>query len=83
RRGIADLHQAELPGRHPRRSPRLRATSPAFPHESTANQWFSESQFESYRALDAASLIYIKPSFLDDIPAEVRAYAPPARPSRT
>ena len=22
-----------------------------FPHESTANQWFSESQFESYRAL--------------------------------
>ena len=27
------------------------ATSAAFPHESTANQWFSESQFESYRAL--------------------------------
>lgn len=26
-------------------------TSTAFPHESTANQWFSESQFESYRAL--------------------------------
>ncbi len=24
---------------------------PAFPHESTADQWFSESQFESYRAL--------------------------------
>ena len=23
----------------------------AFPHESTANQWFSESQFESYRSL--------------------------------
>ncbi len=23
----------------------------AFPHESTADQWFSESQFESYRAL--------------------------------
>jgi hypothetical protein len=27
------------------------ATSATFPHESTANQWFSESQFESYRAL--------------------------------
>jgi hypothetical protein len=26
-------------------------TSPDFPHESTADQWFSESQFESYRAL--------------------------------
>jgi hypothetical protein len=24
---------------------------PAFPHESTADQWFTESQFESYRAL--------------------------------
>ncbi|MGH1588495.1 hypothetical protein ACRBEV_09170 [Methylobacterium phyllosphaerae] len=27
------------------------ATSATFPHESTANQWFTESQFESYRAL--------------------------------
>jgi hypothetical protein len=25
--------------------------SPSFPHESTADQWFSESQMESYRAL--------------------------------
>ena len=25
--------------------------STSFPHESTADQWFSESQFESYRAL--------------------------------
>jgi hypothetical protein len=24
---------------------------PLFPHESTADQWFGESQFESYRAL--------------------------------
>ena len=24
-----------------------------FPHESTADQWFSESQFESYRRLGA------------------------------
>jgi hypothetical protein len=24
---------------------------PEFPHEATANQWFTESQFESYRAL--------------------------------
>jgi hypothetical protein len=24
---------------------------PAFPHEPTSNQWFSESQFESYRTL--------------------------------
>jgi hypothetical protein len=25
--------------------------SAAFPHEPTSDQWFSESQFESYRAL--------------------------------
>ena len=28
--------------------------SRTFPHETTADQWFSESQFESYRALGAA-----------------------------
>ena len=27
------------------------ATHPQFPHESTADQWFDESQFESYRKL--------------------------------
>jgi hypothetical protein len=26
-------------------------THETFPHESTANQWFSEAQFESYRKL--------------------------------
>jgi len=26
-------------------------TNPTFPHETTGDQWFSESQFESYRAL--------------------------------
>jgi hypothetical protein len=28
--------------------------NPAFPHESTTDQWFSESQLESYRALGAS-----------------------------
>jgi hypothetical protein len=28
-----------------------RKAHPEFPHESTANQWFTEAQFESYRAL--------------------------------
>jgi hypothetical protein len=27
------------------------AANPDFPHQGTSNQWFSESQFESYRAL--------------------------------
>jgi hypothetical protein len=32
---------------------------PTFPHESTVDQWFSESQFESYRALGAHALAEI------------------------
>jgi hypothetical protein len=31
-------------------------TNPAFPHETTANQFFSESQFESYRMLGAYTM---------------------------
>jgi hypothetical protein len=31
-------------------------SSADFPHESTADQWFSESQFESYRALGEATM---------------------------
>jgi hypothetical protein len=31
----------------------------AFPHESTTDQWFSESQLESYRALGANITEYI------------------------
>lgn len=29
----------------------FRQRNPSFPHDTTADQWFSESQFESYRAL--------------------------------
>ncbi len=31
-------------------------TSPTFPHESTKDQFFSESQFESYRMLGAYTM---------------------------
>jgi hypothetical protein len=33
-----------------------RTLHPAFPHQSTANQWFDESQFESYRQLGRVSM---------------------------
>jgi hypothetical protein len=29
---------------------------PQFPHQSTADQWFDESQFESYRTLGTHSI---------------------------
>ena len=41
-------------------------TSTDFPHETTADQWFSESQFESYRVLGRnAPLDISKPSAVD------------------
>jgi hypothetical protein len=38
-------------GDEPRDVMNYAATHPDFPHESTADQWFDESQFESYRRL--------------------------------
>jgi hypothetical protein len=40
-------------GREPKDVFNYKQMNPAFPHESTADQFFSESQFESYRALGA------------------------------
>ena len=34
-----------------------KAANPAFPHESTGNQWFNESQTESYRMLGVRSVL--------------------------
>lgn len=58
------VDEGALPGRLLYLKPTLRAgrpvpydvfgysrTSPRFPHEPTTDQWFSEAQFESYRAL--------------------------------
>jgi hypothetical protein len=38
-------------GSEPRDVTNYAATHPDFPHESTADQWFDESQYESYRRL--------------------------------
>src|ERR1043166_1560808 len=35
------------------------AAHPAFPHESTGNQWFNESQTESYRMLGVRSVLEV------------------------
>lgn len=40
---------------------------PDFPHQSTANQWFNEVQFESYRALGE----YIATEAVPDIGAKI------------
>ena len=46
-----DLHQAVIERRRAVGCAQLPRRPPGFPHESTANQFFSESQFESYRVL--------------------------------
>ena len=43
--------KASLTGDEPTDVKNYGATHPPFPHESTVDQWFSESQFEAYRAL--------------------------------
>src|SRR5712672_4852113 len=35
------------------------AANAKFPHDTTLNQWFTESQFESYRALGAHTIAMI------------------------
>ncbi len=43
-----------------------------FPHDSTANQWFSESQFESYRALGRSHFDQLNSDSLEDLFAAAR-----------
>ncbi|MQA90740.1 MAG: hypothetical protein GEU90_10955 [Gemmatimonas sp.] len=43
-------------------------SSPSFPHEPTKDQWFSESQFESYRALGLHALTQISKAMTGPAP---------------
>ncbi|WP_217705700.1 patatin-like phospholipase family protein [Peristeroidobacter soli] len=61
-------------------------TVDSFPHEPTSDQWFSESQFESYRALGFHSLEQIlrgsAPQDFGDFFARVASYMSPTRKRR-
>ena len=50
-RGTLVYIKASVTGDEPEDVLQYRASRAGFPHESTADQWFDESQFESYRAL--------------------------------
>jgi hypothetical protein len=43
--------KSALTGEEPQDILAYKVANPAFPHQSTGDQWFEESQFESYRAL--------------------------------
>jgi hypothetical protein len=51
RDGILLYLKSSLTGDEPTDALRYAAANPEFPHQSTADQWFDESQFESYRVL--------------------------------
>ena len=76
--------KSSLNGNEPRDIATYRATHPQFPHESTGDQFFDESQFESYRALgyhianqvfDCTDLVDIAQWF-DDREREAKATLP-------
>ena len=51
KRGLLVYVKPALNGDEPRDVFNYQETCPEFPHETTGDQWFSESQFESYRML--------------------------------
>jgi hypothetical protein len=61
------------PGFHGSEPPDIRsyaALHDEFPHESTADQWFSESQMESYRCLGSYIIDKMSRGRGDDVPAQ-------------
>jgi len=49
--GLLLYFKSSLNGKEPPTIMQYQKLNPDFPHETTADQWFSESQFESYRGL--------------------------------
>jgi Patatin-like phospholipase len=50
-KGVLVYIKSSLTGNEPEDVLQYAASKPAFPHETTGDQWFTESQFESYRKL--------------------------------
>jgi Patatin-like phospholipase len=59
RKGTLIYIKPALLGNEPRDIYNYSRESEEFPHESTSDQWFSESQFESYRALGQRTIEWI------------------------
>jgi Patatin-like phospholipase len=70
-RGQVLYIKTSITGEEPEDVLAYRAAHPEFPHQTTADQWFDESQFESYRALGR----FVIESLLDGVgtPDEVSA----------
>ena len=64
--GILLYVKATLCGNEPIDVQNYAKDSPAFPHESTADQWFTEAQFESYRTLGQSSVMLVADGYTGD-----------------
>lgn len=71
KRGLLVYVKPSISGDEPRDVFNYQETCRAFPHESTGDQWFSESQFESYRMLG----LHIINEMAQDW-AQIREYSP-------
>jgi hypothetical protein len=85
--GVLVYIKPTLTGGEPADVRNYRAKHPAFPHESTTDQWFDEAQFESYRALGLHIATTIAPAeagsiatFCDQVAGYLRG-DPAARPA--
>ncbi|MGH9144962.1 MAG: patatin-like phospholipase family protein [Vicinamibacterales bacterium] len=69
--GVLLYLKATLSGDEPIDVRNYAASHPDFPHETTANQWFGESQFESYRTLGMHTVdtLIASDSIQRDLPA--------------
>ncbi len=61
--GVLVYIKATLSGDEPIDVMNYATSHPTFPHETTANQWFGEAQFESYRALGVHTVDTIAGSY--------------------
>jgi hypothetical protein len=65
--GVLIYLKATLTGAEPVDVTNYARAHPAFPHESTAEQWFTEAQFESYRMLGLTAVAQVAPQVRDDL----------------
>ena len=59
---------------NPRNVSNYHAVHPEFPHETTTDQWFSESQLESYRMLGVHTIEKLCTSFTPQKPYGFRDF---------
>lgn len=65
--------KAGLSGHEPPDILQYAKTHPTFPHEATANQFFNESQFESYRHLGSFAVDEVMAKYINVAKQELRA----------